>query len=507
MSLTETRSNQENLEEAFRIAQQELGVPRLLEPEDIDVSHPDEKSIMTYVAQFLQYSKDMPSVDDDLEVSPSEKVREMTCWLQRAYEELLDVWSSTEREGYCRRYQAFQTFVGSFYEQRHPVIPMLSAMKRSTKLSEEQVALRQAWDNMEDRLQRCRTELDGALPAPLHSLAQWLQRMEAVLAEDHGTSDHTSAAQNARDKKEQLKGLMVDMSGHLDTLHLFHNTDDEGSSLIPDEKLDELKRRFTNARVTAKYHGIKLEYSEHWHHVCELLSRLKSKLNAWRGPYGSQESVLSLLQDWSDTIEKQGLVSILNAALHKLKETASTYTGKAALSEDSGTVNRQVKEAESEAAVSTEEADTVRGTMDRVLATWESYKHCSHSLQVFLGQEQAGSKVPENLSKWSSLQAQLNESGNFLIEVTDSSTSSSVANELGKLNRRWADFIKRTKFVSTKEAVPSQQASSSAPCAQAVQRLVQEADWTLREAVEVSPEALHSYRKRLQVSLMAVSDK
>lgn len=32
MSLTETRSNLENLEEAFRIAQQELGIPRLLEP-------------------------------------------------------------------------------------------------------------------------------------------------------------------------------------------------------------------------------------------------------------------------------------------------------------------------------------------------------------------------------------------------------------------------------------------------------------------------------------------
>lgn len=42
--------------------------------------------------------------------------------------------------------------MGSFYEQRRPVIPMLSAMKRSTKLSKEQVALRQAWDNMEGRV-------------------------------------------------------------------------------------------------------------------------------------------------------------------------------------------------------------------------------------------------------------------------------------------------------------------------------------------------------------------
>lgn len=33
LSLSETRSNLQNLEEAFIIAQQELGIPRLLEPE------------------------------------------------------------------------------------------------------------------------------------------------------------------------------------------------------------------------------------------------------------------------------------------------------------------------------------------------------------------------------------------------------------------------------------------------------------------------------------------
>lgn len=39
---------------------------------------------------------------------------------------------------------------------------------------------------------------------------------------------------------------MADMSGHLDTLLPFHNTDDDddGSSQVPAEKLDELKRRW-----------------------------------------------------------------------------------------------------------------------------------------------------------------------------------------------------------------------------------------------------------------------
>lgn len=56
------------------------------------------------------------------------------------------------------------------------------------------------------QLQRYKTELDIALPAPLHTLAGWLQKIEAVLTEELGNSyDHASAAQNAREKQQQLK--------------------------------------------------------------------------------------------------------------------------------------------------------------------------------------------------------------------------------------------------------------------------------------------------------------
>ncbi|XP_078090644.1 nesprin-2-like isoform X3 [Mustelus asterias] len=66
------KSNRENLERVFKVAEQELKIPRLLEAEDVDVCNPDEKSIITYVSQFLQHSKEqlVPRDQPDIHTQP-----------------------------------------------------------------------------------------------------------------------------------------------------------------------------------------------------------------------------------------------------------------------------------------------------------------------------------------------------------------------------------------------------------------------------------------------------
>ncbi|XP_031731957.1 plectin isoform X3 [Anarrhichthys ocellatus] len=54
------QTNLENLEQAFTVAESDLGVTRLLDPEDVDVAHPDEKSIITYVSSLYDA---MPRMD------------------------------------------------------------------------------------------------------------------------------------------------------------------------------------------------------------------------------------------------------------------------------------------------------------------------------------------------------------------------------------------------------------------------------------------------------------
>ncbi|XP_041359572.1 microtubule-actin cross-linking factor 1, isoforms 1/2/3/5-like isoform X3 [Gigantopelta aegis] len=59
-------SNKQNLETAFRLYEREFGVTRLLDPEDIDVQQPDERSVITYVSSLYDVFPEVPTVEQSL---------------------------------------------------------------------------------------------------------------------------------------------------------------------------------------------------------------------------------------------------------------------------------------------------------------------------------------------------------------------------------------------------------------------------------------------------------
>uniref|UniRef100_A0A8C7SMH6 Calponin-homology (CH) domain-containing protein n=1 Tax=Oncorhynchus mykiss TaxID=8022 RepID=A0A8C7SMH6_ONCMY len=162
LSKARTRTNRQNLEEAFRTAERELRIPRLLEPDDVDVRDPDEKSIMTYVSQFLQYSRDMPVTEDDMQV-----LIIYLCFYSVHKYIVLCVCLS----------MFFHVFAWLHF---YGIVPA--------------------------QLREYKTELDLSLPASLDMVGRWLLRAEGALAEEEGDpQDHARAAEEAREKLDLLK--------------------------------------------------------------------------------------------------------------------------------------------------------------------------------------------------------------------------------------------------------------------------------------------------------------
>ena len=50
----------DNLEKAFQVAEKDLGIIRIVDPEDVCVKKPDDKAVMTYVSFLYHAFPDMP---------------------------------------------------------------------------------------------------------------------------------------------------------------------------------------------------------------------------------------------------------------------------------------------------------------------------------------------------------------------------------------------------------------------------------------------------------------
>ncbi|XP_075411072.1 dystonin isoform X9 [Tenrec ecaudatus] len=71
MSTVAVQSNLANLEHAFYVAEK-IGVIRLLDPEDVDVSSPDEKSVITYVSSLYDAFPKVPEGGDGISANDVE---------------------------------------------------------------------------------------------------------------------------------------------------------------------------------------------------------------------------------------------------------------------------------------------------------------------------------------------------------------------------------------------------------------------------------------------------
>uniref|UniRef100_A0A8C6J4X3 Uncharacterized protein n=1 Tax=Melopsittacus undulatus TaxID=13146 RepID=A0A8C6J4X3_MELUD len=472
MEKVKGRSNRENLEEAFTIAEAELGIPRLLDPEDVDVEKPDEKSVMTYVAQFLKYYPDPHHTVTDVQendvrtsLPPFPEFMQRQCRREdRLMLRDLKVWAEQFERDLARaqmaetslqeKYQSFKYFRVQYEVKRKQIELVTQSLRKDGKLSLDQAMVKQAWDRVSSRLLDWHIHLDKSLPAPLGTIGAWLYRAEAALREEVTIQQaHEETANTIHRKLEQHKDLLKNIDGHKKAFHEIHGARSVNGVPVPPDQLEDMAERFNFVVSSSELHLLKMEFLELKYRLLSLLVLAESKLKSWIIKYGRRESVELLLQNYISVIENSKFFEQYEVTYQILKRAAEVYAKANGSVEEVENVMKFMNETTAQWRNLSVEVRSVRSMLEEVIANWDRYSNTVAGLQAWLEDAEKMLNQPEpskkdffrHLPHWIQQHTAMNDAGNFLIETCDETISRDLKQQLLLLNGRWRELFMQVK--------------------------------------------------------------
>ncbi|KAJ7342117.1 hypothetical protein JRQ81_009049, partial [Phrynocephalus forsythii] len=447
------RSNRENLEEAFTIAESELGIPRLLDPEDVDVEKPDEKSVMTYVAQFLKHYPDPHNAASDAQdTDKEERLRDLKIWVEQFERDLTR--AQMIEASLQEKYQSLKYYRTQYELKRKQIELAVQSQRKDGKLSLDQALVKQAWDRVTSRLFEWHLHLDKSLPAPLGTIGAWLYRAETFLREEIIIQQaHEETADMIHRKLEQHKDVLKNVDGYKRTFQEIHRAQSVNGVPVPSEQLDDMAERFNFVASTSELHLMKMEFLELKYRLLSLLVFAESKLKSWIIKYGRRESVELLLQNYITVIENNNFFEQYEVTYQILKKAAEMYAKVNGSPEEIESVTRFMNETTTQWRHLSVEVRSVKSMLEEVISNWDRYNNTVASLQAWLEDAEKMLNQPEHAKKdffrhlpqWIQQHTAMNDAGNFLIETCDETISRDLKQQLLLLNGRWRELFMQVK--------------------------------------------------------------
>lgn len=264
INLAELRkaSNRTRLETAFDVAEKDLGISRLLDPEDVDVLKPDEKSIMTYVAQFLHKYPEPKSTGPDAIAAIQDEYTELMAWLLKKTQHLEHLQQTNSLPLDYSEYEKFQYEIDDKYIVYKKLKKLIESQSLVSITKESWCDITRLWNLLESQMRYWLWLLDSRLPGDFKFVGEWLAKAEKLIyTDDIPTIMNEETATIISRKLEEHKAFFADLPSVQARFEEACNS--PLAREVPSAQLNNMSLRLNEIGPKAAQRRIRLKFLEH----------------------------------------------------------------------------------------------------------------------------------------------------------------------------------------------------------------------------------------------------
>ncbi|CAF3725966.1 unnamed protein product [Adineta steineri] len=436
----------DRLENAFTVAQEHLGVPRLMDAEDVDVNKPDEKSIMTYVGQFSRRFPDVPFG------SINKEHGELLRWLVDTRQRLMLVIEAPIID-IRAEYKEYIKELKEFIEKQKQWKTFERKESKSSHFPGEKLQeLEDLFSDITLRMDRWRHKLDTNLPGELKQIADWINTAEEVLTRGMNFEPLQLSAEENIQRFNQLNQEYTAIFNEKDNIvAMFQHVKRDQSIVDRDiafEHLTNLNERLSTILNTYEEYECYLDFEGIYWKTQILFSQLKTfttKLNQKQGDLNQTEI---LYNEYKQKMYEEKLLANIENLSNELTRKAQTYSQlKNKDEEKSKEYNKYCDDIRKTIKSGTIDLKSKEHLLQETINNWKIFHSSYDSLEKWLNDGEAilGGTSDEKLNyfanteHWSQIHEKLYLAIEYLITVCNDEYARFLQNKLLYINRRWKE--------------------------------------------------------------------
>ncbi|XP_018338972.1 PREDICTED: nesprin-1 isoform X6 [Trachymyrmex septentrionalis] len=507
-------SNKARLETAFQVAEIELGIARLLDPEDVDVPQPDEKSIMTYVAQFLHKYPEPGNTAPDSFAAIQEEYDSLLKWLNERVRHLEQL---DRTNAYPQSYPEYTLFRAETDEKSIIYKKMQSLVDTPSMISITRDSWRHIqmlWQQMELFMLHWLWLLDSALPGELGEVGKWLARAEALLYSDNNIPQEMSesTANIISNKLEDHKKFFLDLPTMMEKFQ--HAKNSPLARQVRPEQLDNMSTRFDSLPDRAAKRRVKLKFLEHKCCLIAFLYLVETKLKGWNIKYGTEQKVHQMLEQYRNFVSRNRIFQEFQKAYLDMQQVAEEYKRDVDIDrEESLNVDRFMRETAEKWKNVSMDLRCVQSMLEEVVAYWYRWTIVSDEFEAWLLRAEPVLNLPEeermeffqDISVWKDKHQQLSDTVSFLIATSDESVAFRLKERYANLTARWEQLFQEAKqYMHAGDLIRTRKDYKAG--VETLQNWLRDAEAALSTTGLSSTERIKAYGEKLQTLHNEVED-